>query len=125
MPIRRPSRTTGASAARSGGPAGMTTGWPELSHEWRREIQRRVRSSDDPIRYMVVSEFSRTLILYYDVARDVFVMNTPDKATVFKRRDAAERVSKLFGRDVRVVKFTTTRGKLKRVSPFRDMSRAS
>ncbi len=37
---------------------------PELSREWRREIERRMRDLRDPVRYMLVSEFSRTFVLY-------------------------------------------------------------
>ena len=83
---------------------------PELSREWKREIERRVRDSRDPVRYMLVSEFSRSFILYYDVSDDVFAMNAPDKGTLFKRREAAERVSRLLSRGVRIVKFTTKEG---------------
>ena len=35
---------------------------PKLSREWMREIGRRVRDSEDPVRYMLVSEFSRSLV---------------------------------------------------------------
>jgi hypothetical protein len=72
---------------------------------------------------MLVSEFSRRFILYYDVSDDVFAMNAPDKGTLFKRREAAERVSKLLSRGVRIVKFTTKGGKLRRISPFRGLER--
>lgn len=92
-----------------------------LSPEWIREIKRRVRYSRDPIRYMLVSEFSRKFRLYYDVSSDVFVMNAPEKGTLFKRREAAERVKELLSRGVHVVKFTTAGGKLKRLSPFKGM----
>jgi len=90
-----------------------------LSPEWAREIERRVRDARDTARYMLVSEYSRTFILYYDAASDSFAMNTPDRGTLFKRREAAERVRPLLGRGVRVVKFTLKGGKLKRISPFR------
>ncbi len=91
---------------------------PPLSREWEREIARRVRDLDDPLRYMLVSEFSRRFILYYDVTSDTFAMNNPAQGTLFKRRQAAESVKKLLGRGVTVVKFTVTGGKLKRLSPF-------
>jgi len=93
----------------------------ELSREWKREIDRRVRESRDPVRYMLASEFSRSFILYYDVSDDVFAMNAPDKGTLFKRREAAELVSKLLSRGVRVVKFTTKGGRLRRISRFRGL----
>ena len=70
------------------------------------------------MRYMLVSEFSRSFILYYDISEDVFAMNAPDKGTLFKRREAAERVRSLLSRGVRIVKFTTKAGRLKRLSPF-------
>jgi hypothetical protein len=38
-----------------------------LSPEWIKEINRRVKDSRDPVRYMLVSEFSRKFILYFDV----------------------------------------------------------
>ena len=91
---------------------------PKLSREWMREIERRVRDSDDPVRYMLVSEFSRSFILYYNVSDDMFTMNAPGRGTLFKRRKAAENVSSLLGRGVRIVKFTIKGGRLKRLSPF-------
>lgn len=91
----------------------------KLSRAWIREIARRVRNSRDPVRYVLVSEFNRKFILYYDVSHDAFVMNDPSLGTLFKRREAAESVRKLLGRNVTVVKFTTRRGKLRRLSPFR------
>jgi hypothetical protein len=72
---------------------------------------------------MLVSEFSRSFILYYDVSDDVFAMNAPEKGTLFKRREAAKRVSKLLSRGVRIVKFTIKGGKLRRISPFRGLER--
>lgn len=89
-----------------------------LSPQWRRELQRRVKNLDDPVRYMLVSEFTRRFILYYDVTRDIFAMNNPELGTLFKHRRIAESVKKLLGRGVAVVKFTTKGGKLKRLSPF-------
>jgi hypothetical protein len=38
-----------------------------LSPEWIKEINRRVKDSRDPVRYMLVSEFTHKFILYYDV----------------------------------------------------------
>ena len=92
---------------------------PKLSREWRREIERRVRDTDDPVRYMLVSEFNRSFILYYNVSDDMFAMNSPERGTLFKRRKAAENVSSLLSRGIRIVKFTTEGGRLKRLSPFK------
>jgi len=98
---------------------------PPLSREWEREIARRVRDFDDPLRYMLVSEFTRKFILYYNVTSDSFAMNDPALGTQFKRRQAAESVKKLLGRGVTVVKFTAKGGKLKRLSPFVGILRQS
>jgi hypothetical protein len=92
---------------------------PKLSREWIREIERRVRDSDNPVRYMLVSEYSRSFILYYNVSDDMFAMNAPERGTLFKRRKAAENVSSLLSRGIRIVKFATKGGRLKRISPFK------
>ena len=96
-----------------------------LSREWEREIARRVRDFDDPLRYMLVSEFTRKFILYYNVTSDSFAMNDPALGTLFKRIQAAESVKKLLGRGVTVVKFTAKGGKLKRLSPLVGILRQS
>jgi len=98
---------------------------PPLSRAWKKEIARRVRDLDDPLRYMLVSEFTRKFILYYNVTSDSFAMNDPALGTVFKRRQAAESVRKLLGQGVTVVKFTARRGKLRRLSPFVGILRQS
>ena len=95
----------------------------KLSPAWVREINRRVRDSENPVRYMLTSEFSRRFVLYYDVSHDVFAMNDPSGGTLFKRRKAAQNVGKLLGRRVVIVKFTTKGGKLKRLSPYRGFLR--
>lgn len=88
----------------------------ELSPAAIRELERRVRDSRDPIRYMLVSEFSRRFVLYYNVSDDVFAMNDPSGGTLFKRREAAESVKRLLGTGISIVKYTTKGGKLKRLS---------
>jgi len=60
-------------------------------------------------------------MLYYDVSSDNFVMNEPNKGTLFKRREAAEGVKRLLSSGVSVVKFTTKGGTLKRLSPYRTL----
>jgi uncharacterized FlaG/YvyC family protein len=93
----------------------------QLSPEWIRELKRRVKDSRDPVRYMLVSEFSRKFILYYDVSTDTFAMNIPSRGTLFKRREIAESVKAHLGKGVALVKFTVKGGRLKRLSPFRRM----
>ena len=90
-----------------------------LSPAQMRELERRIRDSRDPIRYMLVSEFTRRFILYYNVSDDVYVMNDPSGGTLFKRLKTAQSVKKLLGKGTSIVKYTTARGKLKRLSPHR------
>ena len=93
----------------------------QLSPEWIRELKRRVKDSRDPVRYMLVSEFSRKFILYYDVTTDTFAMNDASRGTLFKRREIAKSVKTHLGNGVALVKFTVKGGKLKRLSPFLGM----
>ena len=93
----------------------------QLSPEWIRELKRRVKDSRDPVRYMLVSEFSRKFILYYDVSTDTFAMNIPSRGTLFKRREIAESVKDHLGQGIALVKFTIKGGRLKRLSPLRGM----
>lgn len=90
-----------------------------LSLAFIRELRRRVRDSRDPVRYMLVSEFSRRFMLYYNVSSHMFAMNEPGAGTLFKRREAAEAVKKLLSSGVSIVKYTTKGSKLKRLSPYR------
>jgi len=68
---------------------------------------------------MLVSEFSRRFVLYYNISDDVFAMNEPNRGTLFKRRAAAEKVKTLLSSGVSIVKFSTKGKKLKRLSPIR------
>lgn len=92
-----------------------------LSPAQIRELKRRVRDSRDPIRYMLVSEFSRRFILYYNISDDVYAMNDPAGGTLFKRLKTAESVKKFLGKGTSIVKYTTTGGKLKRLSSYQGM----
>jgi len=69
---------------------------------------------------MVVSEFTRRFILYYNVSSGMFAMNDPSGGTLFKRREAAEGVKKLLGTGISIVKYTTKGSKLRRLSPYRS-----
>jgi hypothetical protein len=70
---------------------------------------------------MLVSEFSRKFILYFDVTSDTYVMNDASRGTLFKRREIAESVKAHLGKGVALIKFSVKGGKLKRLSPFRGM----
>ena len=93
----------------------------QLSPEWIRELKRRVKDSRDPVRYMLVSEFTRKFILYYDVKSDTYAMNDASRGTLFKRREIAESVKTHLGKGVALVKFTVKGNRLTRLSPFRGM----
>src|SRR4030067_3694689 len=62
-----------------------------------REIRARVKDFDDPVRFVIASQFSRKFVLYYNVSSDTYAMNDISAATLFKRRRAAEEIRKLFG----------------------------
>jgi hypothetical protein len=100
-------------------PSNAEEGLEPLSPAQIRELRRRVRDSRDPVRYMLVSEFSRRFILYYNVSDDTYVMNDPTGGTLFKRLKTARSVKKLLGSGTSIVKYITERGKLKRLSPYR------
>lgn len=89
------------------------------AQEWIKEVKRRVRDAEDPIRYLIATEFSRRFVLYYNVSSDSFVMNSPEHGTQFKRRDIAERVMQPLGKHHTLVKFTTKNGKLRRLPAVR------
>ena len=91
------------------------------SPEWIRELKRRIKDSRDPVRYMLVSEFSRKFILYYDVTSGTYAMNDASRGTFFKRREIAKSVKAHLGKGVALVKFTVKGGRLKRLSPFLGM----
>jgi hypothetical protein len=118
---QRKGRVSPAKTSDRAVPKGDVDDDPQLSPEWIKEIKRRVRDSRDPVRYMLVSEFSRKFILYYDVTSDTFAMNDPSRGTLFKRREVAESVKDHLGQGIALVKFTVKGGGLKRLSPFRGM----
>lgn len=91
----------------------------DLTPAQLRDLKRRIKDMDDPIRYSIASEYGRKFILYYNVSDDMFAQNDPSGGTLFKRRAAAESIKKLLRPTATIVKFTTKRGKLRRVSPFR------
>jgi hypothetical protein len=84
-----------------------------------RELNRRIKDMDDPVRYLIVSEFGPQFILYYNVSDDTFAHNNPEGGTLFKRRAAAESIRKLLRSTVAIAKFSIKGKRLKRISPFR------
>lgn len=86
-----------------------------LSQRQVRELRRRVADLDDPTRYLLVSRFGQRFALYYNVSDDVYAMNNPQGATLFKRRKAALAVKRLVGPRVQVIRCTTKRKKGARI----------
>lgn len=77
---------------------------PALTRSQIRELKRSVRDLNDRTRYLLVSAFSRRMVFYYDVTRDLWGMNDPTLGTPFKRRAAAEAVRSLLREDVRIIR---------------------
>ena len=69
----------------------------ELSPAELRILKRRLADAEDRTRYVLASVLSPQFALYYFVADDVWVMNQPQKATLFKRKVAAKAIKKLLG----------------------------
>ena len=86
----------------------------ELTPAQVRELRRRMADLDDTTGYILVSQMGPRFALYYNVSDDVYVMNDPRGATLFKRRNAALAIRKLLGGSIRIV-----RCKSKRVSSVR------
>jgi hypothetical protein len=74
-----------------------------------RKLRREVADLEKPIRYLLVSEMGPRFRLYYDVSDDVYVMNDPRGATLFKRRQTALAVKRLLGTAIRIVRCSTMR----------------
>jgi hypothetical protein len=80
-----------------------------------RELKSRLADLKEPVRYLLVTDLGPRFALYYNVSDDVYAMNDPTRATLFKRRSAAIAVRKLLGRGVRVARCRTKRSGARRV----------
>lgn len=96
----------------------------ELKPAQERALRRRLRDLDNPIRYLLVSQMGRRFALYYNVADDVYVMNDPRGATLFKRRNAAMAIRALLGPRIRLLRCNSKRVKDVRVPVLRAKPRA-
>ena len=104
----RRSRAKNAGPSRSDvRPEGDDADDEPLSPSLIRELRKSVADLDDPIRYLIVSEFGPRFALYYNVSDDVYAMNDPGGGTLFKRRAAAVAVKRLLGARVRVIRCTS------------------
>lgn len=77
---------------------------PPLTKSQVREIARRMRDSEDRTRYFLASIMTPRFILYYNASEDVYGMNDPASATLFKRRSAAASIQSLIGDRIQVVR---------------------
>ena len=64
----------------------MVRRWPDAGRKQIRQLQRQVRDLDDRTRYVLISVFTKRFALYYDVSRDMYVMDDASSGTLFKRR---------------------------------------
>ena len=76
----------------------------ELSPRELRILKRRLADAEDRTRYLLASFFSKRFALYYMLADDVWIMNQPKRATLFKRKTAAMAIRALLGPNTSLVK---------------------
>jgi hypothetical protein len=89
----------------------------ELTKAELKILKRRLADAEDRTRYLLASELSPQFALYYLVADDVWIMNQPQRATLFKRKAAAKAIRKLLGPNITVVECKVdARGKLAAMS---------
>ena len=81
----------------------------ELTPAQIRELRRRVADLDDVTRYLLVSQMAPRFALYYNVSDDVYVMNDPRGATLFKRHKTALAVKALLGGRIRILRCKSKR----------------
>ena len=81
----------------------------ELTPAQVQELRRRMADLDDATRYLLVSRMGPRFALYYSVSDDVYVMNDPRGATLFKRRKAALAVKALLGGSIRILRCKSKR----------------
>jgi hypothetical protein len=83
--------------------ASKADGNPPLTAAERRELDRRIKDADDPRRYLLVSATLPWFSLYYEIQEDAWLIDDPSRATLFKRRAAAQAICELLRPGVRVV----------------------
>jgi len=81
----------------------------ELTPAQIAELRRRVVDLDDVTRYLLVSQLAPRFALYYNVSDDVYVMNDPQGATLFKRHKTALAVKALLGGSIRILRCKSKR----------------
>jgi hypothetical protein len=74
-----------------------------LSKSQLRELDRRLRDSRNPTRYLLASVFTPKFVLFYNVSNDTFGMSDPDLGTLFKLRAAAMAIRRLLRPGLQIV----------------------
>lgn len=96
-----------------------------LSRAEKRILNERIRDSNDPVRYIVVSELIPRKRYFYYIAHDNCYGMDIDQASHFKRCDIAEVICKALDRGVKkkhhlVAKITTRNKSIKVLKYFRN-----
>lgn len=76
---------------------------PPLTAAQRRELNRRIKDSDDRGRFLLTSVTLPGFSLYYVLQDDAWTIDDPAEATLFKRKTAAAAVRELLKPGVYVV----------------------
>jgi len=89
----------------------------EITKEESREIRRRVKDHEDPVRYMVVSRLLPRWKLWFDVSSETYC-DKIEAGTLFKRRKYADAILEQLcqdnrDRDIVVAKVTTKGTRIK------------
>ena len=71
-----------------------------------------MKDVDDRTRFLLVSGFSPSIRLYYDISEDTYVINEPAGGTLFKRRSTALAIQRLLGGRVEIQKCRVAAGRL-------------
>jgi hypothetical protein len=101
-------------------PEAAEDGAAPTSAAWRKEIARRIKDMNDPIRYVIVSAFSRRLLLYYDASSDSLPANEIAGATLFKRLAVAQAAMGALGTNYVLMKVRLRKdGSIKRLKSLR------
>ena len=69
-----------------------------ISKRERALLKTRIADLDNPVRYVIVSPFSKKFCLYYEPADGHFTMNEITPGCLFKRKAEAQAVAKLLER---------------------------
>ena len=68
--------------------------YPPLSKAQIKDLLRRKKDYEDRTRYLLASVYSATFVLYYNISNDDYILKKPERATLFKRREAAQLIQR-------------------------------